>query len=201
MQDIFNENLVYQNKNGIEYIQFKKLLQYPEITHCYTLRSNNKLNFPPVYKDEKTLKQSYEKIANALGIDANTIIKPHQTHTDKVEIVKDNTKLGEVDGLLTKQKGITLCTTSADCISLLFYDHAKKVIGSVHSGWKGTLQGISKKAVEKMVQEYQSNPEDIICCICPSIRKCCFEVDEDVKELFLEKYKNLPNIEEIIQKG
>lgn len=70
MQDIFKENLVYQNKDGIEYIQFKKLLQYPEITHCYTLKSNNKLNFPPVSKDEKTLKQSYEKIANALGIDA-----------------------------------------------------------------------------------------------------------------------------------
>ena len=65
MQKILNENLVYQNKNGIEYIQFKKLLQYPEITHCYTLRSNNKLDFPPVYKDAKTLKQSYKKIANA----------------------------------------------------------------------------------------------------------------------------------------
>lgn len=234
MQDILNENLVYQNKNGIEYMQFKKLLQYPEITHCYTLKSNNQLNFPPVYKDEKKLKQSYEKIAIALGIDANTIIKPHQTHTDRVEIVKWTSKFNhkkiftsietqqtisidkiaqnerqhgdskpqfnEVDGLLTSQKGITLCTTSADCISLLFYDPVKKVIGSVHSGWKGTLQGISKKAIEKMVQEYQSNPEDIICCICPSIRKCCFEVDEDVKELFWRKYKNLPNIEEIIEK-
>ncbi len=228
MQDIFKENLVYQNKDGIEYIQFKKLLQYPEITHCYTLKSNNKLNFPPVSKDEKTLKQSYEKIANALGIDANSIIKPHQTHTDRVEIVKNHTKLSEadsnkldmqsknenlkmsksvlelgldnVDGLLTNQKGIALCTTSADCISLLFYDPVKKIIGSVHSGWKGTLQGISKKAVEKMLQEYQSNPKDIICCICPSIRKCCFEVDEDVKELFWQKYKKLPNIKEIIQK-
>lgn len=228
MQDIFKENLVYQNKDGIEYIQLKKLLQYPEITHCYTLKSNNKLNFPPVSKDEKTLKQSYEKIANALGIDANSIIKPHQTHTDRVEIVKNHTKLSEadsnkldmqsknenlkmsksvlelgldnVDGLLTNQKGIALCTTSADCISLLFYDPVKKIIGSVHSGWKGTLQGISKKAVEKMLQEYQSNPKDIICCICPSIRKCCFEVDEDVKELFWQKYKKLPNIKEIIQK-
>ena len=219
MQNILNENLVYQEKNGIEYIQFKKLLQYPEITHCYTLRSNNKLNFPPVYKDEKTLKQSFEKIASCLGIDSSTIIKPHQTHTDRVEIVArqailldkieqnkaqnlgDMLQFNEVDGLLTNQKGITLCTTSADCISLLFYDPVEKVIGSVHSGWKGTLQGISKKAVEKMLQEYQSNPKDIICCICPSIRKCCFEVDEDVKELFWQKYKNLANIEEIIQKG
>ena len=39
------ENIVYQNKDGIEYIQFKKLLEYPEITHCYTMRNNNELNF------------------------------------------------------------------------------------------------------------------------------------------------------------
>lgn len=39
------ENIVYQNKDGIEYIQFKRLLEYPEITHCYTMKSNNQLNF------------------------------------------------------------------------------------------------------------------------------------------------------------
>ena len=52
-----------------------------------------------------------------------------------------------------------------------------------------------------MVTEYQSNPEDIICCICPSIRQCCFEVDEDVKDLFYNKYKELKNIDEIIKLG
>ena len=125
-----------------------------------------------------------------------------QSKNENLKMSKSVLELGldNVDGLLTNQKGIALCTTSADCISLLFYDPVKKIIGSVHSGWKGTLQGISKKAVEKMLQEYQSNPKDIICCICPSIRKCCFEVDEDVKELFWQKYKKLPNIKEIIQK-
>ena len=125
-----------------------------------------------------------------------------QSKNENLKMSKSALELGldNVDGLLTNQKGIALCTTSADCISLLFYDPVKKIIGSVHSGWKGTLQGISKKAVEKMLQEYQSNPKDIICCICPSIRKCCFEVDEDVKELFWQKYKKLPNIKEIIQK-
>jgi copper oxidase (laccase) domain-containing protein len=53
----------------------------------------------------------------------------------------------------------------------------------VHSGWRGTFQKIVEKAVVKMRDNYGSNPEDIICCICPSIRKCHFEVDEDVKEL------------------
>ena len=44
MQENFNSHIVCQNKNGIEYIQFKKLLEYPEVAHCYTLRSGDKLS-------------------------------------------------------------------------------------------------------------------------------------------------------------
>lgn len=195
------ENIIFQNKDGIQYIQFKKLLQYPEITHCYTLRSNDKLNFPPIYKDEKTLKQSYNKICGCLNLDSSKVVKPHQTHTDNVEIVNEIKYFEEVDGLITNKKNIVLVTTSADCISLLLYDPVKKVVGSIHSGWKGTLQGIITKAIQKMINEYKSNPQNIICCICPSIRKCCFEVDEEVKDLFFNKYKYLKNINEIIQTG
>lgn len=201
MQNILNSNLVYNKKNGIEYIQFKRLLQYPEITHCYTLRSNNKLSFPPIYKDEMMLKQSYKNICDCLNLDVATIMKPHQTHTDNIEVVEKITKLDEVDGMITNKPNITLLTTSADCTSLLFYDPIRKVIGAVHSGWKGTLQAISKKTVGKMMQVYGCNPKDIICCICPCIKQCCFEVEDDVKKLFKNKFKDFDNIDTIIKKG
>ena len=79
----------------------------------------------------------------------------------------------------------------------MFFDPVKRVIANVHSGWKGTLQRISVKAVEKMVEKYNSKYEDIICCICPSIRRCHFEVKKDVEKLFKEEFKDL-NLEEII---
>lgn len=127
MQEIFNSHIVYQNKDGIEYIQFKKLLEYPEVTHCYTLRSGDKLNFPPIYKDEKTLKQSYQRICECLSLDASRVMKPHQTHTDNIEVVNEVTALEDVDGMITNQKDLVLLTTSADCTSLLFYDPVKRV--------------------------------------------------------------------------
>ena len=71
----------------------------------------------------------------------------------------------------------------ADCTPLLFYDPIKNVIANTHSGWKGTLQTIGVKTVEKMMSEYECKAKDIICCIGPHIRKCHFEVDADVKEL------------------
>lgn len=193
------ENIVYQNKDGIEYIQFKKLLEYPEITHCYTMKSNNQLNFQ--IRDRDFFNQSCNKIYKCLELKNPLVVRPYQTHTDNVKVVRKIEKLEDTDGIITNKKEIALITTSADCISLLLYDPVKKAIGSIHSGWKGTLKGIIVKAIEKMKNEYKSNPEDITCCICPSIRQCCFEVDEDVKDLFYNKYKDLKNIDEIIKLG
>ena len=95
------------------------------------------------------------------------------------------------DGIITQKENLVLSTTNADCILLLFFDPVTKTIANIHSGWKGTLQRISIKTVQKMVKECECKPEDIICCICPSIRKCHFEVDKDVKDLFEEEFKDV----------
>lgn len=226
MQKIWeDEKQVIFEENNLQYLQFKKLLEYPEITHCYTLRSGNKLDFPPITKNKQKYEESCKKICECLNknnierlkeiyinepdfktniqyeLTPNKIIKPYQTHTDIVEIVNEVKTLENVDGLLSNERGLILLTTSADCISLLFFDPLQKVVGSVHSGWKGTLAGICKNAVKKMQEQYQSKVQDIICCICPSIRACHFEVDEDVKQLFYDKYQNLEQINEIIRKA
>lgn len=165
------------------------------------MRSGDELNFVPPYGDQNLLRSSYHKICDCLQLDETKIVKPHQTHTDCVESVKQVEPFEEVDGLITNQSNLTLLTTSADCTSLLFYDPVQQVIGSVHSGWKGTLKGIANKAVQKMVKTYHCNPKDIICCICPSIRECCFEVDEDVKQLFQKRYESTMPMSEIITQG
>ena len=184
MKDLTNEVIVHKDVNGVQYIQFKKLLEYTEIQHCFTLKHQG-LNFKKYDDENSPLELSYEKISEVFNWNPNQIVKPHQTHTDRVEVVYDSEKIwNEVDGLITNQKNLVLCTTEADCTGLIFYDPVCKVIGNVHSGWRGTLQRIGQKAVKKMINEYHSDPKNIICCICPHIRKCHFEVEDDVKELF-----------------
>ena len=73
----------------------------------------------------------------------------------------------------------------------MFFDPVNKVIANVHSGWRGTIQRISVKTVQKMINKFNCKPENIICCICPSIRKCHFEVENDVKEIFEKEFKDL----------
>lgn len=197
MDNLSNEIIVHQKTDEIEYIQFKKLLEYPKIKHCYTTRIG--LDFRT--DDNLKIKKSYKRICKELQIDENNVIKPHQTHTNNVERVDEKIELSEVDGIITNKKELVLSTTSADCTSLIFYDPVNKVIGNVHSGWRGTLNKIAKKAVLKMQEEYNCNPKNIICCICPHIRKCHFEVESDVEELFRDKFKYLNNLDEIIVKA
>ena len=52
-----------------------------------------------------------------------------------------------------------------------------------------------------MIDEFGCNPEDIICCICPHIRKCHFEVEDDVKELFEKEFVNICSKNDVIEKG
>lgn len=208
--DLSNENVIHVKKNGIEYLQFRRLLEYKDkIKHAYTLGINN--DFRTLTPDKKELpKERYERNINTykkffkeLNDDYTKIIKPAQDHTDEIKVVKnkkyndraefETSDYFKTDGLITNKKDIILETTNADCILLLFYDPVKEVIANTHSGWKGTIQRISVKTVEKMKKEFGCNPEDIICCICPSIRKCHFEVDRDVKEMFENEYKDLKN--------
>ena len=216
--DVSNENVIHVKKNGIEYLQFKKLLEYEDdISHAYSLGIDRnfrtaKANKEKLDKDiyDKTI-EDYKHLSKQIGLDYINIVKSNQAHTNEVKIVKSKIKKDEpdfnleeytkTDGLITNKRNIGLSTTNADCILLLFYDPIKKIIANTHSGWRGTLQRISVKTVEKMRKEYGSNPEDIICCICPSIRKCHFEVDKDVKDMFEEEFQDLgkENLENIIE--
>ena len=208
--DLSNDNVIHVKKGQVEYLQFRKLLEYKDIvTHAYTLGKNvnfrtAKANKEPLEKEiYKQNTQNYKDVCEKLGQNYINIVKCNQEHTKNVASVKEKVnknepdfnveKYNSTDGLITNKKDIILATTNADCILMLFFDPQKKVIANVHSGWKGTLQEISIEAVKKMKKEYSCNAEDIMCFICPSIRKCHFEVDQEVKDLFYNKFKKLYN--------
>lgn len=207
MKDLSNENIVHVKHGNIEYIQFKKLLEYSNIlTHCFTLKPLDFAGFDNYEKNKEKVEDSYQKICNELNIKYSNICRPKQTHTDIVKEIADGdegiyiNKFDDVDGLVTDKRDKALIFCFADCTPLLFFDPIKEVIANVHSGWKGTVQMIGKNAVEKMIKNYGCNPKDIICCIGPTIRKCHFEVQDDVKDIFYNAFKNIIDINKYITK-
>lgn len=181
------------------FIQFKELNDYNVIN----LFSKKPLNFNGRKIDNETINGQYNIIQEKLGYKFIKIIKPNQCHTNvvkKIDISNINDVFDNVDGLITDIKGIALVTSLADCQGILLYDKKKKVIGNIHSGWKGTLNKIIINAINMMIKEYNSSISDIKVYFSPSILKCCFEVDEDVKNDFLNKFSNI-DINKYITKG
>ena len=203
MIDLSNENVIHIKDRELEYLQFRKLLEYKDkVTHCFTLKDLDFYSNNNFYENEENVKKNYEKICSKINLDANNIVRPLQTHTNCVKNIFNEIGifpkgLENVDGLITNQKNKILSTIYADCTPIFLYDKSKNIIGNIHSGWKGTVSKIVGVAIKNMIEDYRSNPNDIIACIGPTIRKCHFEVDEDVKELFKKSF----NTSQIIYKG
>lgn len=169
--------------NDVEYLQFKRLLEYKEkIQHCFTLKNLN-------FKNDEDLDKNYEKIMQELGISNFKIIRPKQEHTDNIKIIKTGDEnLNGVDACITAVPKILLSLIFADCTPIILYDTEKNIIGLAHSGWKGTVKKIAYKTVLKMIDEFKINPENLIAIIGPTIRDCHFEVQEDVKQIFKKQF-------------
>lgn len=218
LTDLSNEKVIHVKTEKVQYLQFRKLLEYKDIiNHAYSLGLD--VNFRTAINGKpdtssiqyKLAKKSYKKICKAIGSKYRNVVKPRQFHTNNVKIVRSKInvlspdfnlkKYKQTDGLITKRKNVVLSTTNADCILFLLFDPVKKVIANVHSGWKGTLQKIVVQAINKMVDKFGCDPKDIICCICPSIRKCHFEVSQDVKDEFQKEFYTLVGNTYIDEKG
>lgn len=136
-----NTNVIQVTKPSLGYIQFRKLLEYPELIHAYTMSYHAfGISGNDNYQQNKDLPE-YEQLAKELGIDIHTMIRPFQTHTNVVKTIEQKQEgiqifpenLQQVDGLVTKKEKLFLVLSYADCIPIFLYDSKKKVIGNVHS--------------------------------------------------------------------
>ena len=184
-----------------QYLTFPKLDEFSELRHAFTTRHGGvssgcvaTWNFGErQFDSEENILRNFELLAEVLGTTADRMVLTYQTHTTNI-MKATNADAGrgvtrdwgyrDLDGLVTDEKDLTIVTTHADCNSVFFYDPVRKVIGLAHSGWRGTLGGISRRMADIMVNDYGCRPEDIIAGTGPALCKDCFEVDEDVAEAF-----------------
>jgi hypothetical protein len=88
------------------------------------------------------------------------------------------------DGLITAEPGILLTIRTADCLPLLLVDPRRRVVATVHAGWRGALARIIEKAVGDMRRTFDSDPQELLAAVGPSIRSCCFDVGQEVVEAY-----------------
>ncbi len=199
-----SETLNARCENGVLYYTFPSM-ELPFIRHGFSTRlggvsegifASMNLGYNRGDDPEKVT-ENYRRMGEALGVDYRNMVLSAQTHTTNLRRVSAADRgrgitfdrgYTDVDGLMTNDPDVVLCTHYADCVPLFFVDPVNRAVALSHAGWRGTVGGIGAKTVVMMGEEFGTDPADLLVGIAPSIGRCCFEVDYPV----VAEFEKLP---------
>jgi YfiH family protein len=145
--------------------------------------------------DDALVVENRRRAAAVLGAALEDLVFCNQTHGREVRNVtasdrgRGTTSLGTaldgVDALVTAETGPVLVMMVADCVPIVLYSPAAHVAAAVHSGWRGTVAGVSQAAVDAMVA-LGASAEDIVAGIGPAVDPERYQVGPEVAEAAAE---------------
>ena len=150
--------------------------------------------------DPEAVRENYRRFLAAAGAGrVERLVLSRQVHGSYIKPCTmadagcglDRERTYIADGLMTDVPGLALAVLTADCIPILFYDPARRVVAAVHAGWRGTVQGIAPHAVEQMCAVYGCDLSHIRAAIGPGIGACCFLCHSDVTDALRARWGSL----------
>ena len=138
--------------------------------------------------DKKNVKENRLIAIKNLNLNKKKLILITQTHSSKViRITKNNLdKNIKADGVITSLNNVILGILTADCAPVIIYDDKNKFVCNLHSGWKGSLNNISKTAI-KLFDKYQIKRKNLTAIVGPCLGAKNYEVDKNFQRMFIEK--------------
>ena len=158
----------------------------------------NALNLAGYDEDsEENIAENRRRFLNLF--DANyTLASVWQIHSADVRVVKNlaDAKDGnyKMDALVSSAESVLLGVKTADCVPVLIGDLRTKAFAAIHAGWRGTVQSIAQKAIEKLRVHYGTNPKDLVAAIGPAATCKNYEIGQDVIDAFRENFPNSANL-------
>ena len=154
-------------------------------------------NFSFVCGPKEQVLDARMRACSELGIDTRELIFVNQQHGSVIccatqnqrgaGATPDRERLGPADALYTDESRVPLAILVADCLPLFLVDRRRRRVGLVHSGWRGTYEGIAHRFLDRWIQE-GSQIGDLVAWLGPCIAACCFEVGSEVLECFQTRY-------------
>jgi len=187
------EGFTLHENLGVPYYSCLAFENLPWLRHGFSTRRGGADKGPlnlhnTVGYDPERANENRGRLLCALGLKNTTLVSLNQIHSDRVCVVEATDENYEGDALVTNMENAALAIKTADCFPILIVDPVHRAVGSVHSGWRGTLARVLPCAIEEMRRRFQSDPACLMAALGPAIRECCFEVDKDVAQLFNEAY-------------
>lgn len=186
----------------IRWTGYRLTQSFPTVTAFSTTRHGGvgsgayaSLNCTPYTGDaDECVHRNQELLMQSLPQHPQELVIPWQTHGTDSLIIDDtylqapakerHRMLQGIDSLITREPGVCLCISTADCIPVLLYDKKNHAVAAIHAGWRGTVNRIVLHTFRRMEALYGTRGEDIHAVIAPGISLAAFEVGEEVYEAF-----------------
>ncbi|MDL2226858.1 polyphenol oxidase family protein [Deltaproteobacteria bacterium OttesenSCG-928-M10] len=177
------------HQNGLTWQSFSIFDAAPELTHGVFTRAGgvsgpngSDLNLAFSEADPvENVRRNLRRAETVLGLAPVAFVR--QTHSDRVTVVRPGDHYRpqgpedlrqNYDAMIAPEAGVGLLIKIADCQGVILYDPVSRVLGLVHSGWRGSVQNILGRTVEAMAA-CGVRPADILAAVSPSLGPCCAE--------------------------
>jgi YfiH family protein len=133
--------------------------------------------------------ENRRRMAAAAGAGLADFVFARQVHSGRAQVVTAADRgrgtlslddaVPDTDALVTGDPAVVLAILVGDCVPIVLYDPAARVLACVHAGWRGTGAGIGPATLAAMAG-LGARPERVLAGLGPAIAPDRYQVGEDV---------------------
>jgi YfiH family protein len=139
--------------------------------------------------DAAAVLENRRRVGAALGLPAPPRFA-RQVHG--VAVARAETRgeddLGEADAVLCARPGVAVGVLGADCPGVLLVDPEHRALAVVHSGWRGTVEGVVPAALAALARDHGTDPARVRAAIGPGISAARYEVGDEVADAMEKRF-------------
>ena len=129
--------------------------------------------------------------AASLGAPPDRVMRVKQVHGNVVRVLRrgattaaSSRERPDGDAIVSNDPGLVLAVLVADCVPILVADPEGGATAAIHAGWRGTCARVAATAIQRMRDEFGTNPADLVAAIGPSIGPGDYKVGDALIEQF-----------------
>ena len=134
------------------------------------------------------VEKNRQLLRKQLPAEPNWLDQQHTTNCVNSSDVKSTLPIA--DASYTTEHNQICVVLTADCMPLLVCNKSGTIVAAIHAGWRGMANGIIEQSIKQLLNNSNESPEQFMVWLGPAISQKNFEVGEEVKLTFTNKYPN-----------
>lgn len=184
--------MFYQKtRESQSFFVFDELEKIPGFIHAFTSRQTD-----TDIKDaggSGEVARGKKGFLETIGLAAEQLVLLNQVHSHRVVTLEnyppragEPSRAGTADGAITVGPNQYPVIRTADCVPILAVLPRRRKVCVLHAGWRGTCDRIAARGMAEFLRTAGAPADEVVVALGPCIRKCCYEVGEEVRGRYRE---------------